>query len=310
MIRRFVCAAVIAAVAVACTDPTPQERFTASMRRTWDGSFTYELTVEADREALDSLGGSAIDAGAFLDGFAVRGIRDGAAVSLGVVAFGIDVLEIRRVDEALYLRIAAQELAALAGSNLASPDVLASRLRAAGVGDAIIDVLIAAIAGDWIGIEGELSVADLAAAIGATASPSDEASDGVLDGGLEGFIERYVVVDAATTAEGSTRYDLDLRFRDLLEAGAALDPTDVGVPMDDAPEIVPAEASVHDGLVTELSVDLAETTRLAGGDATGSVVLLVSLDDHGAAPAITVPEVSATATAGELLAAMRAVAAM
>lgn len=313
--------AVLTVISVSCSQPDPQTRLENAFADTFDGSFAYELTVRADQEALEGLGGQGAQAGTFLQGLAVTGRRDGDAFELRLGFGGFDLLQLRSLnDEELYLKMALDQLGAfLGGGQGFDPDTtIVPPLQQAGVAEDVVEAVRAAFNGRWVGIQGQIDSDALQDAFGgATPSePTNEDEEAVREAlceDLEGFAECYLVVQEVDEEDRREVFQVRLALRELVRALAEAAPTgdqveDLGSDVAGLPEQVPATVIVEDGVVTRLSLDVAEAMRSGGSDAQGSIELRLDLSEHGDVEAIEAPDDAVTITGDELADAIAAMA--
>lgn len=311
----------LALVAAACSSPDPQDRLEDAFARTFDRSFAYELTVEADQEALQGLGQRGAQAGALLQGLAVAGRRDGEAFELRLGFGGFDLLQLRSLsDEELYLKMALDQLAAfLGGGQGFDPDrTIVPPLEQAGVSEPVVAAVRAAFSGQWVGIEGQIDSQALQDALGGETAPppgseDEQAVREALCEDLEGFAECYLEVQETSEEDGRTRFEVRLALRELARALAEAAPTgdqveDLGSDLADLPEQVPATVTVEGGVVTRLALDVAEAMRSGGSDTQGSIEVRLDVSEHGEVDAITAPDGAVTITGDQLADAMAAMA--
>lgn len=306
----------LALVAAACSESDPQQRLEDAFGRTFDDSFAYQLTVEADEEALRGLGADSAQAGAVLQGLAVGGRRDGDALELRVGFGGFDLLQLRSLgDEELYLKMALDQLGAfLGGGRGFDPDTtVVPPLQQAGVSEEVIAAVRAAFNGQWVGIQGPIDSERLQEELGATptATPTgqDEAVREALCEDLEGFAECYLQVQEVTEEDGRTVFEVRLELRELARALAEAAPTgeqveDLDADLADLPEQVPATVIVQDGVVTRLTLDVAEAMRSGGSETQGSIEVRVDLSEHGEVEPIEAPDGAVSITGDQLADAM------
>lgn len=306
----------LALVAAACSQPDPQQRLEDAFGRTFDGSFAYQLTVEADDEALQGLGANSAQAGAVLQGLAVAGRKDGEALELRVGFGGFDLLQFRSLgEEELYLKMALDQLGAfLGGGQGFDPDTtVVPPLQQAGVSQDVIAAVRAAFNGQWVGIQGPIDSERLQGQLGATPTETstgqDEAVREALCEDLEGFAECYLEVQDMTEEDGRTVFDVRLALRELARALAEAAPTgeqveDLDADLADLPEQVPATAVVQDGVVTRLTLDVAEAMRSAGTETQGTIDLHLDLSEHGDVEPIEAPDGAVSITGDQLADAM------
>lgn len=306
----------LALVATACSEPDPQARLEDAFGRTFDDSFAYQLTVEADEEALQGLGANSAQAAAVLQSLAVAGRRAGDALELRVGFGGFDLLQVRSLqEEELYLKMALDQLGAfLGGGQGLDPDAtVVPPLQQAGVSQEVIEAVRAAFNGQWVGIQGAIDSQQLQDQLGATptetSTAQDEAVREALCEDLEGFAECYLAVQDVTEEDGRTMFEVRLELRELARALAEAAPTgdqveDLDADLADLPEQVPATVIVEDGVVTRLTLDVAEAMRSGGTETQGSIDVRLELSEHGEVDAIEAPDGAVNITGGQLADAM------
>ncbi len=294
-----VLAVLLAVLAGACSTATPEERFAEAFTTTLDGSFAFEVLLEADQAALADLGEMAGGAAALLSGVRLRGVVDGADTSLAFDALGGTVIEVRQIgapddpDAAVFLRAGIVDLLAQVGvDEFEAETEVVEQLRQAGAPDEVIAGVTDAFDGEWIGVRGRVS--DLVATAEA-ASGGEVDARAVFGADLPSFLDRYVEV---SDLEGGLLH-LDLRLGDLLRAAAGLgEDLDVGREVGSAgleddlaqlPVLVPGDVRVADGVVEEMAFDVAAAARDLGNEVEGRVVIRIRLSDHGAAGPVEVP---------------------
>lgn len=311
----------LALVSTACADQRDPEVVLAEIvERTFDEPFRFELDVEADTESLRSLGEGAGDAATFLAGLRADGTVDGEATQLRILLLGIEAIEVRRLaaDE-LYLRTAAVQLLALA-SDPALGERLATRIEALGLDPAVEAASLAALAGRWIGIRGELDLGALSGLAGVAedgeARPEPEAVESAARSAfgtdLPGFLRRFVLVEQVDDAEAGTRYDVALDLRELIRAANEMNAqlgSNNAVPLEEleadleeVPGRVPGVIVTGEGRVQELRFDIALAAREFGLEIPGAITLRLGLSEHGTAPSVIPPEDPTIVTSEQLVA--------
>jgi len=300
--------AVATMLAGACTSAPddPEGDLAAAFERTLADSFSYRLSVEADRDALESLGEGAASATAFLSTFAVVGTTGADGGQLRVQVLGTDLLDVRRLDaEHTYVRLGLTELPGLP-EELADPAALLPALVALGLGEQVEVAGATLLEGGWVLLEGALDAAALRESSGAgAASASETASvDEALGADTEERIRRFVEVTEQTEAGARRTFRVSLHLRELVQAVATLGPAPPGAgtrPGDAAavPEVLAGTVFVEDGVVTRIRLDLSALTD--DDTAVGQVELQLDLDDHGQARPPTAPEARTTLSAQALV---------
>lgn len=249
----------LAVAVAACRSPSPERELREALHDTAATSFAYEVSVEADRAALDLLGDAAADAAGFLADFRIEGLRtdDGtltASVDIGGTA---PLLEIHAVpDGTLLLRTGLPELLGIADRDPAQELLPAMEER--GLSPSGQQALIAAFAGEWLEVTDAADAADLFGA-----SPTPRAADDLLAG---------VAVLGARDAGDGRRFDVEV---DLPTLGAQ-----VGLPLQRLGEVAPGVVTVRDGLVSEVVIQLGATDPDTPEQASG-IRLVLRLHGHG-----------------------------
>lgn len=314
-LRPVVALLALALVAGACnrTPDDPQEAVRQAVAATFEDSYHFEVTVEADPAALRAMGAEAAQSAAFLSGLALEGDVAGDTNSLTVRILGIEALELRRLgSEAVYVRAAAQQFLAAAGqAALAQPATVAAALDQLQASPALRAGVTAALEGRWVGIAGDLDAAAIERALGVESSADggpDEADIlAALGGDLEGAIERYVAVEGEPVDVGGVRrYTVSLALRDLLRnvlmvqaEAAGDDPAQVEADLVGLAERVPGTIDVRDGRVTAIRIDIAGAVE--DQPTVGAIEVIVDLSRHGDVDALSVPEGAVTVPSDEFL---------
>lgn len=301
----------VALLATACSSGggDPDEDLAATVAATFEDSFAFEFTVDADQSALAALGEGASQAAFFLQGFKVTGATEGDNTSMVLRIVGIDVLEARSIgDEAAYLRLGLEEIAQFTGTPI-DAEAITGQLEGFGLDPAVETTIVSALQGNWVGVEGALDADRLQELLG-TGGPSDEEVSGAFEesfgGDLPAFIERFVTVSERTDEDGTETFRVDLQVRDLLRAAADLSRQfgDEQVPLEDLeadleelPATVPGTIVASGDRINQIRFDLGEAARLAGQEVEGRIDLTFAISDHGEVAAITAPEASQVLTA-------------
>lgn len=272
----------------------PQAELEAAVAATAATPFTFTLSAQADRAALDQLGGDAVEAAAFLDGAGLTGARepDGrlqVAFTLGGDAPLLEAIS-QGDGEGLLLRTGLGELLGLEGRDPA--EALGPALEELGVGAAGREALATSFAGGWVALT---DVGDLGELLGATTDAGTEPAPD----GLASVLDEVTVTDARDAGE-VRRLDVEVR------ASALLGPFGLG----GTDGAVPGTVDLRDGQVLEVRLELsggdlgADGSGAGGGgpDAAGVVelVLAITAADDGEA-VVERPQPGASLTAEELL---------
>jgi hypothetical protein len=304
----FVLLGALVAAACGTASPDPDTRLQAAVENTLDGSFTYTVGVDADREALEALGEGAGDAAVFLQTFGFSGVvddQDGVSFAVNLGASD-PLLELRTFgDDAFYVNLGLNDFLSLAGAGAFDPrDELAPALDALGFEDEVKAAVLDALDGKWVGVEGELDVARIRSLMSGQEDPVDdeeasEAAEELFGEDLPAFVDRYITVLKTTEDDGTERFDVQLELRELLRAAGELNQRvgqetvpleDLEADLQDLPEAVPGTVIVEDGRVTELRFDLASTAREAGSDVVGAILITVSFADFDEVEDLVRPE--------------------
>lgn len=304
--------AALALVAVGCTSqPTvdPEQALVDTTQATFEGSFSYRLVAEADREALSELGDALGSVAARLNLFEVTGVVDGDVATADVALFSASPLvQVRRFGEQqLYLRLHTSQ-GPLA--SVFTPELEGRLLGMALQTEQPVSVTSAIEAlfdGDWVAIEGVFEPAALLGTEGPT--PGGEPEDEELATPLPALLADHLVVEEQEDDEGRTRFRVDLRVRELLRTLASLGagPEAAGIDASDfeeglalLPETVTGDVVVRDDRVQEIVFDVAAAARADGVDIPGSLELRLELTDHGDPPVPSEPEPSVVVPSAEL----------
>jgi hypothetical protein len=295
-----VLALVAGAVLGACTGGEPataSERLTKAVEDTFSGSYGYRISAEADRAALSGLGEGAGQAAAFLNTFALSGVVDGDVVTFDAFLLVSDpIVQVRRYsDEEMYFRLGLLDLPIeISGQTQLETNLLAVAQQEQ-LPQTVTDGIQGLFQGRWVGVVGPFDPAALA---GITPTPATTASGAPpsLQEGLPAFLRAFVEVNQEVADDGTRRYDVDLRLRDLLRslAGAAgsidaagIDPSTLEADLAALPETVAGRIDTEDGVVTEIHFDVAEAARALGRDVPGQILLRLQISDPGN---VTVPD--------------------
>lgn len=315
-LRRGGLALVVATVlSSSCASDSPQAQLAGALKSTLRTSFAYEFAVQADREALAALGPEGAEAGLFLQGLEISGRRAGDGDALTVRVAGVDVFELRSIDEdTFYLRFGFDDLAAAVGWGDPSARII-PLVRERGVSDEAIEAVSAAFRGRWVGIEGKVEAAELRAILSGEAGAESpvEQSESVreaLGGDVDGFVERCVVVNDVSGGDDERIFDVRIRVRDLVRAVTSVEVTsqvhDLEAVLHALPELAPGTITTREGAVTSLLADLARAPHATGEHVNGSVTVRLDLSQHGEVEDIEPPREVVTITDEQFLEALRA----
>lgn len=288
---------VAALILAGCGSDDPADVLQSAFERTVDGSFAYEFGIQADRDALATLGEGAAQAAAFLSGFGIAGRVDGDRSVVRVRALGMDALEVRVLSpQEIYARLGLGELAAVAGVPLGRDQVVRA-LEGLDLPATIVEAGVALSEDRWVGVEGEFPTERIRELVAPGQQPDEEALEQQVDeafgADIGGFLERFVVVNASGEEDGLRTFTVALRLRDLLRAAARLNQQvtpgaegsleDLEADLGELPEEVPGTVEVRDGVVTRVGFDVA------GDDAAGAVELDLRFTQHEDVEAVTAP---------------------
>lgn len=293
--------ALLVAVVPACSPEDPEDQLAEAFGATLGSSFSYEVNLESDETG----GGEVASA---LRGLAATGVRGDGAWSTQVTVLGFDIFELHSEDPELrHLRLGLADVLSLVGGPDADPSAaLVQELEARDHEAETVEVVRAALQGDWITIEGPLDAADLDRAIGVD-GPVGERPDAAavleaLGGDLRSFVEDYVEVRDVDEAGDTQVFDVEVRVRDAVRALSRLgEEGPQEVDLEDLPERLPGTVIVSDDVVREIIVGFGEAD-----DEPSQTRLHVELGQHGEAPAVTSPDGSLRVGSERFIAALQA----
>lgn len=304
----------VLSLAVACSSAPadPAGRLASAVSETVATEFAYDLTVDAAPEALGSLDDASTGGTSeLLSSLRVAGVVEGErAASIAVTLVGESpVVEVRSIsDEAVYARLGLGDLLASTGGGEAPPaERIEPLLAMLGLAPRAQEVVVAALDGEWVGVEGEIDAARLGALVGPSASPGDaEAEEDVrrqLGGDLPGFVQRFITVTDEREQEDGRVYDVELELRELVRALGGIGGAPGGgfeAALDGLPPTVPGTVETRAGLVTLMSFDVAGAAREAGREVDGAISIDLALSDHGAVEPVAPPDDAVTMTGEQL----------
>ena len=290
-------------------DASPQEVVAAGLGERLENGAAFTLTLDGDLDAIADRVGEPAPQG--LQELMADGLVTGAFSPDGgfAITLGADggFLELRAVEEALYLRLDLDKVATTFpdAGDIPPPEVLRGQLESLPLPPDLSAVAGAALDGEWVGITGlsQEALQDFAETMGGTGPSADEATEqqeavrailedkGLLDG--QTLTERYLTVEG----EGPT-YDLTVMARDLVttlnEVAAELESSLGGAAGDmgdlpsaeDVPETLSGfSVTIEDGTATAIIADIAEVAASAGESMDevqpGELVATLTLDDLG-----------------------------
>jgi hypothetical protein len=288
---------------------TPQERLAEAFESSFSDGFSFTVALDADSDALASLGADAGPAASILNGLGLSGSMDeDGNLVLRVSVLGSDVFEARGIgEEESYFRLDVADLVALAGGDIAAlQGQLGPALDGFGLAPEIIAAVDAGLSGEWVGIEGQLDPAAISGLSGASELPDEEEAEAAVRArfgeDVPAFFERFLVVGEESTGEGESvsTFAVSLKLRELIQAAAQLnadletgqDLGDLEADLAELPELVPGTIQLTDDVVTSLRFDVAETIREAGGTLDGAFEVVVGFSEHGEVPEVEAPDAS------------------
>jgi hypothetical protein len=281
---------VLVVLLAACrADDDPAAELRSALEATASEPFRFAVSAQADRAALDELGGDAVAAATFLDGAGLTGARDPdgwlqVAFTLGGQVPLLEV--IAPGDDRLLLRTGLGDLLGLEGRD--PGDDLDPALEELGVSAAGRDALAISFRGGWVALTDVSSLGEL---VGDATSGEREAAPS-LD--LDRVLEEVTILGAGDVGE-VRRLDVEVRTAPLLGA--------LGVEVDD--RTVPGTIDLRDGRLLEARLELSSSDL---GDAAGSdgapggviEVLLRVVPAEEGGPVVERPEPGAALTSAEL----------
>lgn len=303
---------VLAVIVAACAGSAePQDELTRAVENTLGEPFSFEAVLDADRSALDSLGPEAGGMVSVLRSVQITGTRDGETSTATISALGFELVQLRTLaDDERYLQLGLSQVAPLAGVDLFDPARLRAQLEATEVPPQVVDAVVAATEGRWVGVLGEIDTGRLQDAMGS--EPSTEEADvrEALGGDLAGFVERFVEVEETTETNGQRRLEIAVLLREIVRALGEVDPgaasEAAASEVAEVPEEIPGQVTLVDQRVQRVRVDLAPALRDAGTEVEGTLALEVEVQDAGDTEPVTAPDGAVTITGDELTEALLA----
>jgi hypothetical protein len=307
--RTFVALAVLLALAATgCggSGPTsPDEALVDALKRTFENSFSFDISVDADEAVQRALAEEDPQLAALVRSGRLTGRTTGDDTTFTAHALGLDVAEIVSMsDENFYLRID-PGIIALASDGDSSVDDLLGDLGESPA--ELREPLEALLAGEWLGVDGAA----------AKRLAEDTLPGGMAFGAMDpgemrtafrahfGSIQQFVREDLEVTEVESGVYDVSLRARDAAGKFTSF-VEDVfgewmglaGVPLGeesdhaDVPETVSGmRVTITDRMIDRVELDVMELARTAGGDDVpdGALRIIADISDHGRVPAVETP---------------------
>jgi len=294
-------AAALALVVLAGCGPTDSELRRAvledAVARTVDGTLAFNLTVDADEDALSGFDGAAGPLAALLAGSSAAGVIEADRLAVGLALAGADLAQVRvTAPGEQFVRFNLGALAQLTtGSSEAATGRLEAALAEAGLEPAARGAVLAAARGEWVRLDAggtdaggtddglrptATSVREALAALLLAAEPVDH--DGALDQQpFDGRLDVEVDVERALAVAA--------------QALAGIAPSAVPT-QTEVDEPLPGRIHVRNGVIRSVVLELG-----ALAEQEGSIELeldLRTLED--AEPLVEAPEVAATVTLDEL----------
>jgi hypothetical protein len=274
-VRGLVLVGLLLALLAGCQgDDDPRRELERALATTASESFRYQVTAEADRTALEQLGGDALETAAFLDGAGVTGGRDPDGWFQVALSIGGDVPLLDVIvpgDDRLFLRTGLGDLLGLGGRD--PSEQLDPALAELGVDPASRRALTISFRGGWIALTDVSSLRELVDA--SEASTPGEATT-VPPTDLDGFLDAVTIVGVEDVGE-VRRFDVEVATAPLLAL--------LGIDGDE--RTVPGSIDVRDGRLLEARLVLSgeDLAATAGPGRDGEAA---AADDAGTAGALEV----------------------
>lgn len=303
-VGRFAALVLLAGLLLGCQDdPDPRSQLEAAVVTTATQPFTFTVTAQGDRAALEQLGGDAVATAGFLAEAGLSGARepDGRLLVALSIGGGAPLLEaISDGEGALLLRTGLGEVLGLEGRDPA--DALDPALEQLGVDAAGREALATSFAGGWVAVT---DVGDLGELLGAGAG-ADTGADADGEGGLRAVFEGVTVVGARDVGEVR-------RLTVQVPADALLAPFGLRA----AERAVPGTVDLRGGRIHEVRLELSTGDLTDGPPIDGEATDGEATDDEatdagvlelvlriapaeGDDPVVPRPEPAASLTAAEL----------
>lgn len=275
-----------------------------SVARTVEGTLAFNLTVEADEEALTDFGDAADPLEALLAGSSAAGIIEADRVAIGIALGGADLAQVRTTGpREQYVRFNLGALSQLATGEAVETSQLEAALVDAGLDPAARDAVLAAAGGQWVRMEGPDDQSPGAADEDerSTATSVRDALAALLRSfepvGHEGELE-------AQRFDGRLDVLVDVERALAVAARAMAGVAPSALPTEAGGESLPGRVEVRDGVVRSVVLELGPLAE--GG---GSIELVLDLRELDVEESLVeAPEVVATVTRDELAAAAEALA--
>lgn len=291
-------------------DAAPADVVAVGLGDRFENGAAFTLSMEGDLDAVAARVGEPVppEVEQLMHEGLISGAfhpEDGLAVTVGA---GGGFLEMRTVDQALYLRLDLEQLSASfpEAGDIPPPEVLRGQLDAFPLPPDVSAVAEAALNGEWVGITGlsQETLQRFADTMGQPVPSDDEVSEqedavreiledeGLLDG--QAFTERYLAVEGDGPTYGLTVMTRDLfttlneissRVESSLGAAGAAGREDLPDP-DEIPETISGfSVSVEGGTATAVGADVATVAESTGDPIAeleeGDLVVTMLLDDIG-----------------------------
>lgn len=305
---RTVAATVALVVVTACgggAPADPQQAVAEAVDATADTSFAFSLTADLQDASGDPGMAQAL---AVFRSARIGGVQDDeGTVSLTIEAMGLEFGEMRAFEDGtVFLRANTQAIIDMSGG-LADPSALLEDLPP-GLPADVRSFAEAALRGDWVGLESSLDspTEDLDLPDDAPFSSDDAQAliDGVRErfGDLSAAVEEFATVTELEQGDSDgRRFAVDIDVEAIVRAFAEVFEEATGEPapadevqqaIDDLPTTLSGiQMEVVDGLVSRVTVDLAQMLAAAGESAgmPESATLTLELSDHGSVDAVARP---------------------
>jgi hypothetical protein len=247
-VRGLVLVAFLLALLAGCQgDDDPRSELERALETTASESFRYQVTAEADRAALEQLGGDALETAAFLDGAGVAGGRDPDGWFQVGLSIGGDVPLLEVIvpgDDRLFLRTGLGDLLGLGARD--PSEQLDPALEELGVDPESRRALTISFRGGWIALTDVSSLRELVDASEAS-TPAEPAATPPAD--LEGLLDAVTILGVEDVGE-VRRFEVEVATAPLLAL--------LGI--DGEERTVPGTVDVRDGRLLEARL------VLSGGD--------------------------------------------
>jgi hypothetical protein len=292
--------ALVVVLAGCRADDDPRSELESALAATASEPFRFAVTAQADRAALEELGGDAVAAASFLDAAGVTGARDPDGWLQVAFTIGGDVPLIEVIvpgDDRLLLRTGLGDLLGLGGRD--PDDALGPALTELGVDEEGRAALAISFRGGWIALTDVDSIGEL---VGASTGAVDDADGGSvgdtggepLPADLGAVLDEVTILGVHDVGE-IRRFDVEVRTAGLLG------PLGIGA----RDRRVPGTIDLRDGRFHEARIELSGDDLGAGtapgvqdGGTVEVVVRVVAAEEGG--PVVDRTEPGASLTSAEL----------